>query len=131
MTGLSRKDILDALEALAVALGREGQRSELFLVGGAALVLLYGARESTKDVDAFASTASTQAVLRRAASRVAEELGLPDDWLNDAAKGYVQGLTMGPIVLDRPSLVVRAVAPQQLLAMKLSAWRVEGTLRLR
>ena len=41
-----------ALEALASALPA-GPRTELWVVGGAALVLLYEAREATRDVDAF------------------------------------------------------------------------------
>ena len=50
-------------------------------------------------------------------------LDLPENWLNDGAKGYLNGVLPGKVLLDRPSLLVRALAPQQLLAMKLSAWR--------
>lgn len=46
-----------------------------------------------------------------------------DDWFNDAAKGYVHGLALGERLLVTPSLVVHTLAPEQLLAMKLSAWR--------
>ena len=55
--------------------------------------------------------------------RVASSQGLPDDWLNDAAKGFINGLSLGEVILDSPTLLVRAVAARQLLAMKLSAWR--------
>lgn len=48
---------------------------------------------------------------------------LPEDWLNEGAKGYLQGLSPGEILFQGLSLTVRSVAPQQLLAMKLSAWR--------
>lgn len=115
---LSRDDIVEALRALAASLP-EGERHELVIAGGAALVLLYGARESTHDVDAVAADAETLA----AARRVAVERGLPADWLNDAAKGYLHGLSRGAEVLAAPNLIVRAVAIEQLLAMKLSAWR--------
>lgn len=54
---------------------------------------------------------------------VAERMGLPDDCLNDGAKGYVQSLALGEVVLDTPTLRVFAVSLEQLLAMKLSAWR--------
>jgi hypothetical protein len=117
---LNRERILAALTALSDELG---EPHELFLVGGAALVLLYGARESTKDVDAFLATASGNQDLRGAASRVAALQGLPTDWLNDAAKGYVHGLAVGPVLAELPHLRVRTLAPRQLLAMKLSAWR--------
>lgn len=120
---LSRDDIQRALIALADELAELGTRCEIAIVGGAAVVLLYEARPSTKDVDAFLLSATEPATLREAARRTALALGLPEDWLNDAAKGYVHGISLGEVVLDRPTLVVRALAPHQLLAMKLSAWR--------
>lgn len=123
MERMSREAIARALESLAAELPVIGQPAELFVVGGAALVLLYGARESTKDVDGFLLNAAAVPRLRVAAGRVAASLDLPADWLNDGAKGYVHGWAPGEVVLVTPSLVVRALAPQQLLAMKLSAWR--------
>jgi hypothetical protein len=120
---LNREQILRALDALATELAAANQNCELFLVGGAALVLLYGTREATKDVDAFTSSAAMNQPLRAAAANVAMAQDLPPDWLNDAAKGFVHGLAPGAIVLDRPGLRARTLAPQQLLAMKLSAWR--------
>jgi Nucleotidyltransferase of unknown function (DUF6036) len=120
---LNREQILQALDALATELAAANQNCELFLVGGAALVLLYGARETTKDVDAFASSASMNQPLRAAAASVAASQGLPADWLNDAAKRFVHGLAPGAVVLEKPGLRARTLAPQQLLAMKLSAWR--------
>jgi hypothetical protein len=90
---------------------------------GAAVVLLYGARSATKDVDVVILSAIEPTVIRDAVKRTGAALGLPDDWLNDAAKGYVHGLALGEVIIDRPTLVVRALAPHQLLAMKLSAWR--------
>jgi len=123
MNLLSRGEILEALEALARELGPVRPAVEIIVGGGAALVLLYEARSSTKDVDALAFIGSDPAVIRQAARRVAALLNLPEDWLNDSAKGYLHGLLPGEILLEKPSLIVRAVAPQQLLAMKLCAWR--------
>jgi predicted nucleotidyltransferase len=56
---------------------------------------------------------------------VASRLDLPDDWLNDAAKGYLVGLTIGEVLYESPNLLVRAASLPQLLAMKLAAWRDE------
>lgn len=122
---LSRATILAALEALARELeSTAGQpRPEIVIAGGAALVLLYGARDATRDVDALVTSNVSAAALRNAARRVAEAQGLPEDWLNDGAKAYLKGFLPGRLVLDRPGLAVRALAPPQLLAMKLSAWR--------
>lgn len=118
---LNRETILHALEELGRRLP-SGRAHSLVLVGGAALVLLYAARESTKDVDAFLLGAEPED-LRRAAADVAASVGLPVDWLNDGAKGYVHGLTLGERLLVAGNLSVHALAPEQLLAMKLSAWR--------
>ena len=120
---LSRDDIRRALLALAVEFEGMSARCEVVVVGGAAIVLLYGAREATKDVDVLILNRADPTVVRRAVERVAGLLGLPGDWLNDAAKGYVHGLALGDVLLDEPALLVRALAPHQLLAMKLSAWR--------
>jgi hypothetical protein len=119
---LSRREILAALDALAKELKPESP-VEVIIGGGAALVLLYGAREATKDVDALSISALDPIRVRAAAHRVAANFDLPEDWLNDGAKGYLHGLMPGEVLFESPSLVVRSVAPQQLLAMKLSAWR--------
>jgi len=120
---LSRDDIRRALLALADELAAVSVRCEVVVVGGAAVVLLYNAREATKDVDVLLLGGSDPVLVRRAVQRVAGALDLPDDWLNDAAKGYVHGLALGEVLLDEPALLVRALAPHQLLAMKLCAWR--------
>ena len=53
MARLSAEEIRRAFTALADELRRAGARAEIAVAGGAALVLLYGARESTRDVDAI------------------------------------------------------------------------------
>ena len=97
---LSRDDIRRALLALADELGDASARCEIVVVGGAAVVLLYNAREATKDVDVLILGGNDPALVRTAVQRVAGALGLPDDWLNDAAKGYVHGLALGEVLLD-------------------------------
>ena len=92
------------------------------MVGGAALVLLFGARETTKDVDAY-FLAPAGPVMRAAAARVADRLNLPEDWLNDGAKGFFVGLTAGTVLHESSFLLARSASIEQLLAMKLAAWR--------
>lgn len=48
---------------------------------------------------------------------------MPDDWLNDGAKGYFVGVSIGDVVYDSDALLARSVSTAQLLAMKLAAWR--------
>ncbi len=78
MQRLTHDGIVAALRALATEIGDSGTPLELIVVGGAALVLMYGARDTTRDVDAF-----------------------PTDATN----------------------APRTLAVEQLLAMKLCAWR--------
>lgn len=116
---LTREDILRAFEALSAELPSASAPHDLTIMGGAALVLRFQARDSTRDVDAV----SSDKIMRDAAARVGKRLGLPEDWLNDGAKGYVHGLALGDVVFESAALRVRMLAVPQLLAMKLSAWR--------
>lgn len=120
---LSRQRILSAFERLASELERRGVRGEVFVVGGAAMVLAYDAREVTRDIDAIFEPKSA---VYEAATAVAEDLGLPDDWLNDAVKGFAPGTDPERrSVFTAPSLEVAAASPEYLLAMKLLASRVD------
>ena len=125
-SNLTRETIVGGLSALSDRLGQNGVVGELCLFGGAAMVLAFTARLSTKDVDAVFHPA--QAV-RHFALQVAQELGLPDDWLNDGVKGFVSSrheTTVG----DLPQfehLRLTMPVPQYLLAMKCMAARVGGT----
>ena len=119
---LSADDIRSGFSALAMELARRGEQAEMAIAGGAALVLLFNARQTTKDVDAY-FLAPEASSIRQAVTQVAGELGLPADWLNDGAKGYFVGVSDGEILYDSPSLVIRTVSTPQLLAMKLAAWR--------
>src|SRR5688572_17461793 len=99
---MTQEEILRALRLLNDELSREGIKGEVGIVGGAAMVLAFNARESTRDVDAvFAPTDK----VRAAAARVAAAEALPADWLNYAAKGYMPADTQPrSIVLDLPHL---------------------------
>ncbi|MFN7949963.1 MAG: hypothetical protein U0Z53_31740 [Blastocatellia bacterium] len=123
MATITRQEITDALAHLGQLAEMRGARIELLLVGGALMVLLYNARESTRDVDAIILAPDEASVVRDLAQIVAAERGWPDDWLNDGAKGFLVGFSNGPIVFSAPGIEVHSPATAQLLAMKLSAWR--------
>lgn len=121
---MKQEEILSAFHALNDELAREGTKGEVGLVGGAAMVLAFNARESTRDVDAVFEPASK---LRAAAARVASAQELPADWLNDAAKDYMPADTQPRrILLDLPNLAVWVPPPGYLLAMKAIAARLDS-----
>jgi len=123
MAIITRQEIIGAFERLGQLAEARGTKVELALVGGAFMVLVFEARDSTRDVDAIILAPSEAGTVRELAQIVAYERGWPDDWLNDGAKGFLVGLSHGPIVFSAPGIEVRSPAIAQLLAMKLSAWR--------
>ena len=120
---IDRVQMVDALSRLGQLAAAQGKNIELVAMGGAAMVLGYSARLSTHDVDVLIVSPSDAKFVRDLAQSVARERGLPDNWLNDGAKGFLMGTSVGPTVLNKPGLTVRILDPIQLLAMKLSAWR--------
>ncbi|MDQ3332713.1 MAG: hypothetical protein M3552_19045 [Planctomycetota bacterium] len=71
------------------------------------MVLGFNARLSTRDVDALILAPSDIGRVRNWVKKVADEQGWPDDWLNDGAKGFLIGVSAGPILLEVPGIVVQ------------------------
>jgi hypothetical protein len=126
---LGRDQVLEAFRRLSGHLAESGVIGEIQLLGGAVMMLAFQAREATKDVDAiFAPTRE----IRAAASRVAEEMGLNSDWLNDGAKGFASGAGdfSDQALPQFPNLRLLAPTPEYMLAMKVMAARTPaGTER--
>lgn len=118
----SRTEILAALQALGDELSSQGVHGQIFIVGGAAMALAYSTRRVTKDIDAVFEP---KGAIYDAAAKVAEDLGLPEDWLNDAAKGFMPGADEDPRpVPNIRGIEITTASPQYLLAMKLMAMRL-------
>ena len=123
MATIARDDILDALRRLGeLAVGR-GEELDLLLLGGGVMVIVFGTRNSTHDLDVVILSPADRAQVRELAARVAQERNWPADWLNDRSKG-ISGRSHGwPGRLQLAGIVVRRPSIEQLLAMKLSASR--------
>lgn len=123
MAIFTREEIEEGLKRLGELAQAKGLYIQLTLVGGAVMVLRFNARPSTRDVDAVILLPREARLVRELAKQVASEHDWPEDWLNDGAKGYLVGISDGPIVFQAAGIEARAPSMEQLLAMKLSAWR--------
>lgn len=120
---MNRTEIEQYLRKVGYYLHQQNLTGEILLLGGAYMTLVLQAREATKDVDAYFAAQPT--AIREAAARVAREEGLPDDWLNDAVKGFLYAQPEVSTWLDCPGLRVYAPHPSFVFAMKAVAGRPE------
>ena len=123
MATLSKVEIESALKRVGELGAAEGLSIRLVLVGGGAMVLGFGHRASTKDLDVAILQPEEVSRVRKIAETIAVERGWDASWLNDAAKGYLVGLAEGPVIFSATGIEVIRPATEQLLAMKLCAWR--------
>ncbi len=120
---LSRKRLTQALRRLGELAHAEKVTLEISLYGGAVFTLVYGSRDATNDVDAVVHPANVASKLAR---KVAAELGLPEDWLNDDVKQFLAEKEAKRILPDDefgPGLRIAVPTAAYLLAMKLRACR--------
>ena len=101
-------------------------RAELILIGGASVLLNYGFRESTTDVDAIIWADS---VMKSAIYAVADKYDLPRDWLNSDFRkttSFSERLRLRSDYYKTFANVldVRTVRAEYLVAMKLIAGRI-------
>jgi len=101
---------------------------EIILVGGAAMILHFGAIRATRDVDALVLHGDVNDI-RQAVKKVARRNDLPDDWLNDGAKGFAdillpdfqERLTL--LDVSTPKVRVYVLGRTEQTAMKIVALR--------
>lgn len=120
---LTRAELRGLLADLAARLECQGVRASIYVVGGAAMALVFDDRRSTRDVDSV--ILEGRGPLTEEVRAIGRERGLPGSWLNDQAAMYV---SMRPdpgrqIVFDHPNLSVSTASAERLLAMKLIAAR--------
>ncbi len=121
MSSFSKEDIKRLFGLLNDQMRLESLEGEAYLVGGAVMCLVFNARPSTKDVDAYFQPAQK---IREAAARVGAMSGIKEDWLNDAVKGYFSDKGEYDAFLELSHLRVFTARPEYLLAMKCLAMRI-------
>lgn len=119
---MKRTEIEANLRALGLRLHARGLTGEILIVGGAYMLLVVRNREATRDIDAYFDRDPD--AIRTEAAAVARERGLPEDWLNDAVKGFMR---RKPRRIDLwaayPGLNVYLPDPEYVFAMKAEAAR--------
>ena len=119
----TRARLIAALRRLAELAAEAGIVLELSLYGGAVFTLVYGSRESTRDVDGIIRPGAEGSRLAR---RVAEEQDLPADWLSGDVAQFLAHREEKRRVLEGDfgtALRVTAPTAAYLLALKLRASR--------
>ena len=99
--------------------------AEIILIGGASVLLNYGFRDMTYDVDAIIQAASS---MKEAVNRVGDTLGLPNGWLNS---DFTHTRSYSPRLVEHSKyyrtyanvLRIRTVSGEYLTAMKLMSGR--------
>ncbi len=117
----NRTELQRAFTALAAKLERRCVVGHVHVVGGAAMLLAYDSRVTTRDIDALYSPDKP---MLDAIREVADEMGWPRNWLNNQASSYISRTPgEGGLVFDHPFLHVVATPAEHLLAMKVLAAR--------
>lgn len=121
---LTRERIRELFCALNEELAKGGVIGEVGICGGAVMCLVFQARRATRDVDAIFEPTRE---IRAAAKAVADRLGVPEDWLNDAAKAFFHADPPREDVLNLPNLRVWAPTAAYMLAMKCISARFDSS----
>lgn len=99
--------------------------AEIILIGGASVLINYGFRDMTYDMDAIIQASSS---MKNAINRVGDRRGLPNGWLNNdfmKTSSYTPKLVQYSQYYKTFSnvLTIRTVSSEYLIAMKLMAGR--------
>ena len=125
--GFSHEDLDELVDLLVEKLVERGGPVEVRIVGGAAIVLAHNPEDRglTSDIDALEATNAD--LVKDVVREIADERGLPADWLNFKAQMFAPDPTYPEprwdVVRERDAVRVTVANPQMLLAMKLRAGR--------
>lgn len=125
---ITRENMDTYLKAIAKQyrkLVKKAMPAEITLVGGASILINYGFRDSTYDIDALIHAASA---MKDAINYVTDTMNLPNGWLNEDFKN-TKSYTPRLMTYSKPyrqfsnSVTIRTISGEYLVAMKLMAFR--------
>ena len=123
MMFLSREDMLKYLKELNSRLKNINRNYDIIIFGGAAMAIVYEARDATQDIDAkYRSSVE----LRRVIKSISDDFDIDEGWLNNDGEHYVTDKMSTSLYLDLSNLKVYTVNADCLLAMKLTSARMDS-----
>lgn len=120
---LNVKDIEKYFIEIDLRLKERDKTGDIVLAGGAVMALVYGARDTTKDIDALFKPSLE---MRKIISDIALKYNLPEDWLNDGVKGFFTSDMNKMLYKKYDNLTVYTLDAEAMLALKLSSARPES-----
>lgn len=128
MSLLDEAQVMALLRELGERLDSRGIEADIYVVGGAAMMLAYDRGRITRDIDAVGVPA--EEVEAEARSMSTAHRGLPEDWLNSRVLPLLpRGIDADRLqVLGGPGLTVNVASPRWMLAMKARAARGDRDL---
>lgn len=120
--------LLNLFEEIGQEFARRGEWAEIAIFGGAALLLHFGFRSSTRDVD-YLPVSGASGEMAAITDAIGTRHGLPSGWFNDAVFMFVEhrreDLHYGtyPRFAQAGGLRVFLASPRYILAMKLKIMR--------
>lgn len=128
LTSMDAQHVRALLAEIGAAFARSGEWAEIAIFGGAALLLHFGERQATRDIDYMPISGDTS-LLQSTADAVGRRHGLPDGWFNDAVAMAVEESReetlngIYPRFATSGGLRVYVASPAYILAMKLKIMR--------
>jgi len=124
MEYMGREDMLKYLEELNSRLAGINRSCEVVIFGGAAMSIVFEARDATRDIDAkFRSFVE----LRKLIKDISNDFELDSGWLNNDGEHYVTERMQTSLYLEYTNLAIHTVNADCLLAMKLTSARMDST----
>ena len=123
MTQLDEFRVRSLLAELGERLEGRGIEAEIYVVGGAAMILAYDRTRVTRDIDAIG--VPQEEIDAEARAMAADHRDLEEDWLNAKVLPLLPRTIDGERleVMGAPGITVNVASPRHLLAMKARAAR--------